>query len=148
MKRSLPITLLALGAGAAVALPATAAPTKATGTKLSAQLNGANERPNPGDPDGTGRASIRLNQGAGRVCYSLSWQNITEPPIAAHIHRGTANEAGPVVVLLFEGTADRSDCVRASKRLIQAIRRHPARYYVNVHTDDFKDGAIRGQLEK
>ena len=36
----------------------------------------------------------------------------------------------------------------ADPDLTRDIRRHPSRYYVNVHTADFPDGAIRGQLRR
>ena len=31
--------------------------------------------------------------------------------------------------------------------LLQEIT-HPIRFYVNIHTGDFKDGALRGQLHR
>ena len=34
------------------------------------------------------------------------------------------------------------------KKTIMAIRQHPENYYVNVHTDEFATGAIRGTLHK
>jgi hypothetical protein len=37
-------------------------------------------------------------------------------------------------------------CVSAARDLIKTIRMNPSNYYVNVHTTDFPDGAIRGQL--
>ena len=33
-----------------------------------------------------------------------------------------------------------------SDQLIQEIRSQPANYYVDVHTTEFPDGALRGQL--
>jgi hypothetical protein len=40
-------------------------------------------------------------------------------------------------------------CVNGvSKNVIKAIRQHPEQYYVNVHTDEFPNGAIRGTLHK
>ena len=33
-----------------------------------------------------------------------------------------------------------------AKKLMQAIRQHPEQYDVNVHTDEYPAGAIRGAL--
>jgi CHRD domain len=140
---------------AAMGLVATAAPASAApGTnpnRLSAFLSGAKEVPGPGDPDGRGRADIQL--GAGRLCFSVTWRGI-ETPTAAHIHAGTRQEAGPVVVLLFDApsglptTVDRvGGCVEVERDLLRNIRRMPADYYVNVHNEEFPAGAIRGQLQ-
>jgi hypothetical protein len=67
------------------------------GTRLTAELSGAAERPGPGDPDGTGYAEVRLNQGQNTISYEIMVDGIA-PAAAAHIHVGSANEAGPVVV--------------------------------------------------
>ena len=71
---------------------------------------------------------------------------------AAHIHVGSAVEAGDVVVGLFtdaalSGTDSASGCVSGvSEELIKAIRQNPENYYVNIHSTVFPAGAIRGQL--
>jgi hypothetical protein len=133
---------------AALALPGAVL---ADGTKLSTDMSGAEEAPGPGDPDATGMAFISLNQGTGTVCYDLSWANIDGTVVAAHIHRGPAGVAGPVVVPLFvgqsfAGTGSDSGCVTADRALIKDIRKNPTAYYVNVHSSVFPAGAIRGQL--
>lgn len=115
---------------------------------LKANLKGANEIPGPGDTDGRGKAAVRVNAKAGKVCFRLRWRNITEPPTKAHIHKGAKGVAGPVVVTLFDGTAVHKGCVTGlDTAVLKDIKRHPRQYYVNVHNADFPDGAIRGQLK-
>jgi hypothetical protein len=119
---------------------------------LFAALNGKNEiaqdgTKGAGDSDGAGSFSAVIKDTA--LCYGLAVRDI-ENPIAAHIHRGGPNKNGPIVVpLTAPKTGDpghSSNCKTLSSRLIAQIRGNPGRFYVNVHTDDFKDGAIRGQL--
>ena len=119
------------------------------GRRLKATLTGAAEVPGPGDPDGRGRAVIRLNQGQGEVCFELTVSNIAAAN-AAHIHSGASNAAGPVVVTLTPPPTEVSSkgCVSASADLIKDIRQNPGNFYVNVHNADFPDGAVRGQLSK
>jgi hypothetical protein len=76
--------------------------------------------------------------------------DITLPAIAAHIHAGSADVAGPVVVPLVapDETGLARGCTTADPALIKAIRQDPEEYYVNVHTTDFPGGAVRGQLSK
>jgi hypothetical protein len=118
-----------------------------------ANLSGAKEVPGPGDPDGKGKARIRLHANRGEVCYTVSWKRI-ESPFAAHIHEGGSGVAGPVAVTLFQEAQPlpdnrrrMSDCIEGLDRtLVADIMRNPRDYYVNVHNPEFPDGAIRGQL--
>jgi hypothetical protein len=66
------------------------------GRPLSADLNGAAEVPGPGDPDGTGRAEIRVRAARGEVCHELTVKNIT-PATWAAIHFAPAGAVGPDV---------------------------------------------------
>lgn len=121
------------------------------GRPLQADLVGANEVPGPGDPDGTGDARLRLNQGRHRICYRIEVSDIALPAVGAHIHAGAAGVAGPIVVELVppDATGVSERCVTGLERsLVKAIRKDRADYYVNVHTSAFPDGAVRGQLEK
>lgn len=137
-------TIAAFAAVAAV-LPV-AAMASTGGAILTASLNGANEVPNPGDADGFGRATVRVNVGARRVCYNLSVTNIV-PSTVAHIHRATAGNNGGVVVGLIAPTSGSSQgCATVSRELAMALIQNPENYYVNVHNSDFPGGAVRGQL--
>jgi hypothetical protein len=118
-------------------------------TVLSGEAEVTNEGvPNQGDLDGNGSATIAVNPGQGEVCYELSVADITLPAIGAHIHVGDAGENGPVVVPLEppDATGVSSGCAQVSRELALAIIQDPENYYVNVHTTDFQNGALRGQL--
>jgi hypothetical protein len=118
------------------------------GVAIDTHLTGVAERPDPGDADGTGTATIRLRKGQAKICYSLSASGITLPAAAAHIHRGTVDEAGAVVVPLgtpnAAGTA--SGCMPATRPLVAEILGNRSGFYVNVHTSDLPNGALRAQL--
>lgn len=123
----------------------------ATGRPLHAQLTAASEVPGPGDVDATGDATLRLNQGRHRICYRVDVSGLTLPATGAHIHAAAAGLTGDVVVTLTppDETGVSSGCVTDLERsLIKDMRKHPAQYYVNVHTSDFPEGAVRGQLSK
>lgn len=118
------------------------------GRPIMVEMTGAAERPNPGDPDGSGTASFWLNHGQGQICYELSVANIA-PATAAHIHVAPPTAAGPVVVPLAAPTSGMSSgCVSVDGDLIKAIMQNPENYYVNVHNAEFPGGAVRGQLSK
>jgi hypothetical protein len=150
--------LVALAAALVLGLTALAAPgagARGNASLLSATLSGASEVPGPGDPDGRGRALVKL--AGDRACFLLRWSGI-QAPVAAHIHVGGRGVAGDVVVPFFEpvpGAASLpatlhavAGCVDVAPELADAIADHPGRYYVNVHTADFPGGAVRGQLRR
>ena len=129
---------------------AASSPPSHAGRALHASLTGPVEVP-PGDPDGQGSAQFWVNYGQRRVCWQLSWSNISVPAIAAHIHEGAVGVANPPLVPLFttpNSTGTSSGCTSVSRSLAKKLIQHPERYYVNVHTGDFPGGAIRGQLAK
>jgi CHRD domain len=120
--------------------------------KLRANMNGAKERPDPGDPNGSGTAFVTLNSRATRVCFFITHQRIVRP-VAGHIHRGGPGTAGPIVVPLFERASGAASPIRGCEgdvtgALIRQIRNRPGGFYVNLHNGPFPAGAIRGQLRQ
>ena len=144
MKRSISLAAAAL----ALLFPASAASADDGGRPINVAMTGAAERPGPGDPDGTGTASFRINPGQGEVCYTLRVANI-EAATLAHIHRAPATAAGPIVVHLNAPTNGQSSgCAAVSRALAKELIQTPGAFYVNVHNTPFPAGAVRGQLGK
>ena len=115
------------------------------GDNFAATLNGASEVP-AGDPDGVGTASISTNDATNQVCTKLEVRNIGNVT-AAHIHRGVAGVNGPPVINLDQpDDNDSNDCDTVADDLLDELRRNPGAFYVNVHTTDHPNGAIRGQI--
>ncbi len=117
-------------------------------TDLTADLTGGvTEVPAPGDPDGKGSATVKLDAAKGEVCYDVKVEGIAAPT-AAHIHEGAAGAAGPPVITLDPAKIGQGeDCLTGQKAAdIERIGANPAGFYVNVHTGDFPGGAVRGQL--
>jgi len=116
------------------------------GVALTGTMVGVVETPTLGDPDGTGTATVRLRQGQGQVCVTFEYKNIGQPT-AAHIHKGTSDDSGdPVVALKTPTATGTSACVSAVRTVVNDILKNRAGYYVNIHTSDFPNGAIRSQL--
>lgn len=132
---------LAMGLMAATTHTAVAA----GGRPLNTQLSGDQEV-GVGDPDGTGTFRGRANIGAGRLCYTLTAEDIA-PATAAHVHVGDRGTNGPVVVPLEAPTdGSSSACATVDRDLLRDIVSDPDHYYVNVHNAEFPGGAVRGQL--
>jgi hypothetical protein len=135
---ALAASLVLLTSGA-LSAPVNASPAALAGHRLVTKL-----RPS-GDPDGSGKASIKLSKARGRVCATITWQGIVTPD-AAHIHRATD---GSIVVDLTGSVTGGSKCVTGvSKKVIAGILAHPKRYYVNVHNPVYPAGAIQGTLHR
>lgn len=137
--------VMLIAAGALLALGGCETVTKVIGNNFAANLSGSNEVP-PGDPDGVGTARIAINDATNQICTDLEVRNISAVT-AAHIHRGAAGVNGPPVVNLDPpDDNDSDDCDTATDALVDAIRQAPGAFYVNVHTADYPNGAIRGQV--
>jgi hypothetical protein len=151
-------TALAVATGAGVASAtggSTAQSAAKRSTALVAVLTGANEldpatlKRGAGDPDGRGSATVLID--GTRVCFGIVVTKLGDP-LAAHIHKARRKQNGSIVVPLTQPSSGNpgasSGCVDATATVARDIRRHPARYYVNVHTREFGGGAVRGQLAR
>ena len=114
-------------------------------TVLSTTLDGNDEVPTKGDPNGRGEARVfGIDNEANTLCYVIEVEKI-EPTTAAHIHEAPEGVAGDVVVTLARPTdGDSAGCVATP--LAAEILANPGDYYVNVHNEEYPGGAVRGQL--
>jgi hypothetical protein len=113
---------------------------------LSAFMTGSQEVPGPGDTDGWGLANVRVWPATGKVCYTMFVRHIGTAT-AAHIHvgkRGVAGDHKVDLTLPVLGWA--AGCADVTPATAAKIAASPKKYYVNIHTSEFPDGAIRGQL--
>ncbi|MFF8954232.1 CHRD domain-containing protein [Streptomyces sp. NPDC014894] len=102
-----------------------------------------------GDPDG--HAVTFLHPGRASLGYSMAWVNLA-PPSSAHVHRGALGRNGPAAVPLFTSPVPRnvfalSGEVQAKDAgLLRGLSSGASGFYANVRTQEFPDGAVRGQL--
>ncbi len=138
------LSVVALALVGALGLTLATGGAAAAATRLSATLSGQAEKPTAGN--GTGSARITLKRAKGQICFRITLKNVGTV-MAGHIHKGGKQTAGPIAVPLFDTpTGQPKGCASAKKSVIRAIKRHPARYYVNVHNAKYPGGAARGQL--
>ena len=119
-------------------------------TQLKATLSGSAEVPTPGDPDGTGTATFNLDVSKTEVCYDVRVQRI-DRPTGMHIHEAEVGKAGGIVVPLTTPTGTdttTTGCANIDATLLGRMAARPGDFYVNVHTDTYPQGALRGQLNQ
>jgi hypothetical protein len=150
---------LAVSAGSALvlAVPPSLAAADSGAAIFTTKLSGAKVFPGPGDPDGAGQFTATSTRNT--FCYTLTTKRIGMA-MMAHLHAGKHGQAGPHVAMLMtpdeDGVAecltavpddeDTDDALSVSE--LAAIAAHPKRYYVNVHSMDYPDGAVRGQVHR
>ena len=133
------------------------------GQSFSATLSGKDEVP-PTESNSTGTAKFQVNENNSQVSY---WVNITgiKKVNQAHIHNGTSGENGDIVATLSKGKSakgdDRPPQIGFAGKITKDDLQGPLKgkeisdlvslmsdgsAYVNVHTDKYPEGAIRGQV--
>jgi hypothetical protein len=112
------------------------------GTTFNAPLSSSAEVPTSISTTSSGTANVTID--GRKVCWAFTLHGV-DHPTAAHIHNGGPTVSGPVVVPLGKSFAQ-TGCTTAPANVTDAILASPATYYVNVHSEKYPDGAVRGQL--
>lgn len=107
-----------------------------------AQLNGDNLTP-PGDTDGWGFVRITIDDVSNRLCGDLEVRSLGRVT-TAQVFRG--DDATPVVRLERPSDNDSYDCITIGDALGDEILANPGAFFVEVATEEFPEGAIRGPL--
>lgn len=94
--------------------------------------------------EASGDFTAELDLVDGKMCYTLEIVDL-DGFTAAHIHKAEKGKNGPPVVTLELASEDK--CVDVDVELLKDIAKKKHKYYVNVHTEAYPQGAIRGQLD-
>jgi hypothetical protein len=111
----------------------------AIGVKLS-----PSEEVPPAQSSGSGSGSIRVAED-GSVSGSVSTTGVQGT--MAHIHQGAKGANGPVIVPLTKNGDTYTVPAGAKLNAAQMSALKSGGLYVNVHSDKYKGGEIRGQLQ-
>jgi hypothetical protein len=127
------------------ALALMSAPSFADTLRFGAQLSGSKETP-PNDTTGKGTLTATYDTITKKLTWSVSYEGLTGPAIAAHFH-GPATEGVEAPVEVPAPHADKSpiqgDAVLTDKQAKDLLSGH---MYFNIHTTAHKPGEIRGQV--
>lgn len=110
-------------------------------TEFFVELNGENEVGAAGDPDGIGWGTLKIDGATNELVWDFKANNILVPIIGFHIHEAPAGQNGPVVFNFGEMLVG-----SAIDGVAQDVLAMPSDYYLNIHTEEFPAGAIRGQV--
>lgn len=112
---------------------------------MTASLRGGYETPSI-ETDSTGLGTFMLV--GTQLTYSVSYDNLTSPATAGHIHgpAGPGQSAGPMIHFMMPaGTAGTvSGSVGLTPAQLAAVV--DGRTYVNIHSANYPGGEIRGQI--
>ncbi len=125
------------------------APSAHATTGYSATLSGLQEVPADVSP-ATGFGAFVLDNTGTQLSYSVSYNGLLGPLTAAHIHNGAVGVNGPVVYglnfLPNVGTTSGTISGVLAVTPLDVSNLAAGLYYVNIHTQVFPGGEIRGQI--
>jgi hypothetical protein len=124
-----------------------AAPAQAEMLNMTAELNGASEVP-ANDSAGTGTLEATYDTDTKMFTWTVTYEGLTGDATAAHFHGPAAPDANAGPVVPIEG--DLASPIEGSATLTdeQATQLQDGMWYFNLHTAQYPDGEIRGQVMK
>lgn len=112
---------------------------------FKASLNGTNEVP-PNNGSGTGAAAAVFNTITRELTWDVEYLGLSSPVKAAGIHGPADPGQDSPAVIRFSDLV--TSPIKGSRILtpVEATDLIAAKYYINIQTDRFRAGEIRGQL--
>ena len=107
-------------------------------------LTGAKEVP-ANDSEATGNATLTFNKGT--KIFVLKVTHTIANPTAGHIHMGAVGENGDVI-FPFDSAVSPISLTSSALTDAQITALNKGDFYVNIHTEEFPGGEIRGNLTK
>lgn len=102
-----------------------------------------------GDPDGSAKAEVSVADRLDQICYDINNINALGPITGIMIHRGAPGANGPAVLnMKHANEGGWKGCTNRSEWLEESIDRNFTSYYVMIHTAEYPNGAVRGQLHQ
>lgn len=117
----------------------------AQGESVRANMSGDQVAPGPGAPNAVGTANLFVDMRHGILCYRMGYDGISRAS-AAHIHMGGPGQHGRLAIDLHPESNGDEGCVGADPTALRHLRENPEAFYLQLHTAEYPDGAIRGQL--
>ena len=143
------LVVVALGLSTAMVIGGIAL---ATPVKRVASLNGNFEG---GDPNASGRAVLRIDRAAARICFRITFEKMVEPTYGA-ILKGSAdtNYGNELKITLFNGdqggrSSPITGCARNLPRdVLKSINKHPRRFFVQIDQHVYENAVLRGEIRR
>lgn len=117
---------------------------------FTANMSGAEEVPSV-PTAARGVAVAILSPNLDTLCITSSWNGLSGPAVLAHVHMAPPGQSGPPVIDLtpfisVDGNQLGTTITGAAltPQVIESFLK--GEYYINVHTDSFPTGEIRGQF--
>ena len=100
-----------------------------------------------GDTDGYATADLTISDELDQVCYDVKDIRNVGPITAIMVHRGATGTNGPVVYTLKPANeGGYKGCDNIGEWTEGDFEKNPTGYYFLIHTQDYPNGAIRGQI--
>jgi hypothetical protein len=117
---------------------------KSTEIAFFAVLNGGQVVP-PSTSNALGVGFLTFDNATKRLCYSISYSGLVGTETEAHLHAAQVGATNAVLYDLVPLGSPKVNCLGPLKRNEEAFLKRGL-MYINIHTDVFVAGEIRGQV--